>query len=44
MSAAEPVRDGAHLKRKVLAHLRSIQKQPAQIRSYFKAEAIRYAA
>lgn len=44
MSAAEPVRNGAHLKRKVVSHLRSIQKQPARVRSYFKAEAIRYAA
>ncbi|QJD30800.1 IS630 family transposase [Methylococcus geothermalis] len=44
MSAAEPVRDAAHLKRKVLSHLRSIQKQPARIRSYFKADRIKYAA
>ncbi len=44
LSAAEPVRDAAHLKRKVLSHLHSIQKQPARIRSYFKAERIRYAA
>lgn len=44
MSAAEPVRDGAHLRRKVVSHLRSIQKQPARIRSYFKAQAIKYAA
>ncbi len=44
LSAAEPVRDAAHLKRKVLSHLHSIQKQPARIRSYFKAERIKYAA
>lgn len=44
MSAAEPVRDGAHLKRKVVSHLRSIQKQPARVRSYFRANSIRYAA
>lgn len=44
MSAAEPVRDGAHLKRKVTSHLRSIQKQPARIRAYFKATPIQYAA
>ncbi|QSA99107.1 transposase [Methylococcus sp. EFPC2] len=36
MSAAESVRDGAHLKRKVTSHLRSIQKRPARIRAYFK--------
>lgn len=44
MSAAEPVRDAAHLERKVISHLRSIQKQPARIRSYFIAERIKYAA
>lgn len=44
MNQAEPVRHGDHLKRKVLSHLRSIQKQPERIRSYFKAENIRYAA
>lgn len=44
MSAAEPVRDAAHLRRKVVSHLHSIQKQPARIRSYFKAERIKYAA
>ncbi len=44
MSAAEPVRDGAHLKHKVVSHLRSIQKQPARVRSYFRANSIRYAA
>lgn len=37
-NAAEPVRNGAHLRRKVIAHLRSIQKQPARIRSYFKTK------
>lgn len=44
MNQAEPVRHGDHLKRKVLSHLRSIQKQPERIQSYFKAENIRYAA
>jgi transposase len=44
MSAAEPVRDAAHLKRKVVFHPRSLQKQPARIRSYFKAGPIKYAA
>lgn len=44
ISQAEPVRNGEHLKRKVISHLRSIQKQPARIRSYFKAKPIRYAA
>ena len=44
MNAAEPVRDGAHLKRKVVSELRSIQKQPARVRSYFRANSIRYAA
>jgi transposase len=44
MHAAEPVRNGDHLKRKVRSHLHSLQKQPARIRSYFKAKPIRYAA
>lgn len=44
LNGAEPVRGSAHLKRKVLSHLRSIQKQPARVRSYFKAGPIRYAA
>lgn len=44
MSAGEPVRNSGHLKRKVVSHLRSIQKQPARVRSYFKAKAIQYAA
>ncbi|MFT7548359.1 MAG: transposase [Candidatus Azotimanducaceae bacterium] len=44
MSAGEPVHKRDHMKKKVLSHLRSIQKQPARIRSYFKAENIRYAA
>ena len=44
MNAAEPVRDGAQMKSKVLGHLRSLQKQPARIRSYFRAKTIRYAA
>lgn len=44
MNAAEPVRDGAHRKRKVVSHLRSIQKQPARVRSYVRANSIRYAA
>jgi transposase len=44
LNAAEPVRSGAHLKRKMLSHLRSLQKQPARLRAYFQAPAIRYAA
>src|SRR5512143_1152252 len=43
-NAAEPVREGAHLKPKVVSHLRSIQKQPARVRSYVRANSIRYAA
>jgi hypothetical protein len=37
-------RGRAHLKRKGLSHLRSLQQQPARLRSYFRAPAIRYAA
>ncbi|WP_200861592.1 IS630 family transposase [Methylohalobius crimeensis] len=44
LHAGEPVKDGTHLKRKVLSHLRSIQKQPHRVRKYFNAECIHYAA
>lgn len=44
LNAAEPVRGSAHLKRQGLSHRRSIQQQPARVRSYFKADPIRYAA
>ena len=44
MSAGEPVRSDGQLQGKVLSHLRSLQKQPARIRSYFRHEKIRYAA
>lgn len=44
MNAGEPVRGKQHMKKKVLSHLRSIQKQPERVRSYFKAAKIRYAA
>jgi transposase len=42
MNAGEPVRHAAHLKGKVISHLRSIQKQPHRVRSYFNAKTIRY--
>ncbi|MDN0075069.1 transposase [Crenobacter sp. SG2303] len=44
MSAGAPVRSDGQLQGKVLSHLRSLQKQPARIRSYFRHEKIRYAA
>lgn len=44
LHAAEPVRDGAHLKRKLRSHLCSLQKQLSRTRSYFNNENIRYAA
>lgn len=44
MSAGEPVRDRDHLQRKVTSHLRSIQKQPSRVQSYFNANPIQYAA
>jgi len=43
INQAGPVRNGEHLKHKVISHLHSIQKQPARIRSYFSAKPIRYA-
>jgi transposase len=44
MNVAEPVRERGQLQRKVISHLRSIQKQPARVRSYFNARHISYAA
>ncbi|GGY17821.1 hypothetical protein GCM10011289_21700 [Paludibacterium paludis] len=44
MSAGEPVRSDGQRQGKVLSHLRSLQKQPDRIRSYFRHEKIRYAA
>jgi transposase len=44
MCASEPVRSDGQLQEKVLAHLRSLQKQPARIWSYFRHEKARYVA
>lgn len=44
MSASEPARNGEHLRKKVVSHLRSIQNQPQRVRSYFKAKPVAYAA
>lgn len=44
MNAGEPVRTQEAMQSKLLGHLRSLQKQPERIRSYFKHEKIRYAA
>ena len=44
MDAGEPVRTPQAMQSKLLGHLRSLQKQPERIRSYFKHEKIRYAA
>jgi transposase len=44
MNAGEPVRTPEAMQSKLLGHLRSLQKQPERIRSYFKHEKIRYAA
>lgn len=44
MSGGEPVRSDGQLQGKVLSNLRSLQKQPERIRSYFRHEKIRYAA
>ncbi len=44
LNAAEPVRDAAQLKNKVLSHLRSLQRSPNRVKSYFRNEHIRYAA
>jgi len=44
LHAGEPVKDADHLKRKLMAHLRSIQRQPEKVKSYFQAESICYAA
>ena len=44
INAGEPVRGEKHMKSKVISHLRSIQAQPDRVRSYFKANNIKYAA
>lgn len=44
MGVAEPTRNRAQLKGKVISHLRSIQMQPERVASYFLAQPIRYAA
>jgi transposase len=44
MNAGEVVRTPKAMQSKLLGHLRSLQKQPARIRSYFRHEKIRYAA
>lgn len=44
LHAGEPVKDEDHLKRKLLSHLRSIQRQPEKVKKYFQAKSISYAA
>ena len=44
MNAGHVVRTPKAMQSKLLGHLRSLQKQPARIRSYFMHEKIRYAA
>jgi transposase len=44
MSTSEPTRNGEHLMKKVVSHLRSIQSQPQRVHSYFKAKPVAYAA
>lgn len=44
ISRGKPVREKGQMKKKVLSILRSLQKQPERVRSYFDAEKIKYAA
>ena len=44
LNADAPSRGEKPLKKKVVSHLRSIQKQPHRVRSYFRAKSIAYAA
>ncbi|GHU33178.1 hypothetical protein AGMMS50256_24620 [Betaproteobacteria bacterium] len=44
LNAGEPVRSPKAMQSKLLGHLRSLQKQPVRIQSYFRHEKIRYAA
>jgi len=44
LNAGEPVRTPEAMQGKLLSHLRSLQKQPDRIQSYFRHEKIRYAA
>jgi len=39
-----PIRSKAHLQRAAIAHLRSLQRRPARVRSYFRHKPVRYAA
>ena len=44
LNAAEPVRNSEQMSKKLLSHLRSLQRQPERTKSYFRNEHIRYAA
>ena len=44
LNATEPVRNREQMHKKVLSHLRSLQRKPERIKSYFRNEHIRYAA
>ena len=44
MNASEPTRGVEHLRKKVISHLRSIQRQPHRVRSYGKVKPVAYAA
>jgi len=42
--SGKPARDKTQLKKKVLSHMRMLQKKPARVARYFEHEKIRYAA
>lgn len=42
--SSSPARNQSDLKRKVLSHMRMLQKKPQRVEKYFKHPAIQYAA
>lgn len=42
--SGKPARNKPHLKKKIISHMRMLQKRPARVASYFKHEKIQYAA
>ena len=40
----EPARNESHLKKKIISHMRMLQKQPSRVRKYFEHSKIKYAA
>ncbi len=39
-----PARNGKQLKKKILSHMRMLQKRPSRVKKYFEHDKVRYAA